>query len=69
LRFRNCFGPNWGDHGFGAMSYAYLRKNANDALWLGFGKPGSERPVERLEAAGLPIAEEAMMSISNTLIL
>ncbi len=55
FRFRNSFGPNWGEHGYGTMSYAYIRKCANDALWLGFGKPGSERPVERFEAESLPI--------------
>ena len=55
FRFRNSFGPKWGEHGYGTMSYAYVRKFANDALWLGFGKPGSERPVERFEAESLPI--------------
>jgi hypothetical protein len=56
-RFRNSFGPQWGEHGYGRMSYAYARKYANDALWLGFGQPGSERPVERFEAESLPIVE------------
>ncbi len=55
FRFRNSFGPKWGEHGYGRMSYAYVRKYANDALWLGFGKPGSERPVERFEAESQPI--------------
>jgi hypothetical protein len=55
FRFRNSFGAKWGEHGYGTMSYAYVRKYANDALWLGFGKPGSERPVERFEAESLPI--------------
>jgi hypothetical protein len=57
FRFRNSYGPNWGDHGYGIMSYAYARKYANDAVWLAFGKPGSERPVERFEAASLPIEQ------------
>ena len=57
FRFRNSFGPDWGDHGYGTMSYAYVRKYANDALWLAFGKPGSERPVERFEAAAMPVVE------------
>ncbi|HEV3023023.1 MAG TPA: C1 family peptidase [Pirellulales bacterium] len=57
LRFRNSFGANWGNHGYGVMSYAYVRKYANDAIWLALGKPGSERPAERFEAAGLPIVE------------
>ena len=40
FRFRNSFGPNWGDHGYGAMSYAYVRKYANDAVWLGVWQAG-----------------------------
>ena len=55
FRFRNSFGPKWGEHGYGRMSYAYLRRYANDALWLAFGKAGSERPSERFEAESLPI--------------
>ena len=54
FRFRNSFGPSWGDHGYGTMSYAYVRKYSNDALWLRFGKTGSERPAEHFEAAALP---------------
>jgi hypothetical protein len=57
FRFRNSFGPKWGEHGYGTMSYAYVRKYANDAIWLGYGKPGSERPLERFEAESLPIVE------------
>jgi len=57
FRFRNSFGPNWGDRGYGVMSYAYLRRYANDALWLGFGKPGSEHPVQRFEIASLPVIQ------------
>jgi hypothetical protein len=57
FRFRNSFGPSWGDHGYGVMSYAYLRKYANDALWLSLGKTGSEHPTGRFEAAALPIVE------------
>jgi len=56
LRFRNSFGANWGEHGYGQMCYAYFRRYANDALWLEAGRPGSERPVERFEAESLPIA-------------
>ena len=48
--FRNSFGPKWGKHGYGVMSYAYARAYANDALWLHFGAPHSEKPVERFEA-------------------
>ena len=57
FRFRNSFGVDWGDHGYGLLSYAYVRKYANDAMWLTFGPPGSERPTERFEAAALPIVE------------
>ncbi len=57
FRFRNSFGADWGDHGYGLMSYAYARKYANDAIWLTYGAPGTERPAERFEATALPIVE------------
>ena len=52
--FRNSDGARWGDHGYGVMSYAYSRAYANDALWLEFGPPHSEVPLERFEAEALP---------------
>ena len=54
--FRNSDGPQWGQNGYGEMSYAYARAYANDAVWLEFGPPHSEIPVDRYEAESLPIA-------------
>jgi hypothetical protein len=53
--FRNSDGPKWGKGGYGVMSYAYVRAYANDALWLHFGPPHSEKPVERFAAASLAV--------------
>lgn len=55
LRFRNSFGPKWGQQGYGLMSYAYARAYANDALHLTFGPPKSEVPAARYEAESMPI--------------
>ncbi len=55
FQFRNSFGPNWGDKGYGEMSYAYVQTYANDALWLQCGAPNSERPRARYEAESLPV--------------
>jgi len=55
FRFRNSDGPGWGDQGYGRLSYAYVRTYANDALWLHFGPPHSEIPLERFEAEALPV--------------
>jgi hypothetical protein len=32
LFFRNSFGPHWGNHGYGVMSYAYAAAYGNDAV-------------------------------------
>lgn len=40
--FRNSHGPEWGQKGYGKMSYAYASAYANDALWLQLGESGSE---------------------------
>ena len=53
--FRNSWGPKWGKNGYGSISYAYTWTYANDALWLELGPPNSEVPVERFEAAALPV--------------
>ena len=53
LRFRNSSGPNWGDKGYGEMSYAYVRAYADDAVWLRYGEPNSEAP-SRAMAESLP---------------
>ena len=58
--FRNSNGPTWGDRGYGAVSYAYVRAYANDAIWLKEGPPHSEEPLVRFEAERMPvIAREA----------
>jgi hypothetical protein len=55
FRFRNSSGPNWGQKGYGEMSYAYIRAYANDALWLQCSAPDSETPTYRFEAESLPV--------------
>jgi hypothetical protein len=55
LLFRNSFGPQWGAHGYGRMSYAYAEEYANDALWLQLGAPHSEKPRVRFEAEDLAV--------------
>jgi hypothetical protein len=55
FQFRNSDGPDWGDNGYGEMSYAYVRTYANDALWLRCGPPKSELPRVRYEAESLPV--------------
>ena len=53
--FRNSWGPDWGNHGYGEMSVGYVRAYANDALWMQFGPEGSEVPTVRYEAESLPV--------------
>jgi len=53
--FRNSAGPDWGNKGYGVMSYAYVRTYANDAMWLHLGAANSEVPRERFEAEALPV--------------
>jgi len=62
LRFRNSFGPDWGEHGYGAMSYGYAAAYANDALWLQIEPAGSEIPAVRYEAEELVISGEGKCS-------
>ncbi len=53
--FRNSWGPDWGDHGYGEMSFAYSRAYTNDSLWMHFGPEDSEVPTSRYEAESLPV--------------
>jgi hypothetical protein len=53
--FRNSWGPKWGKNGYGAISFAYVRTYANDAVWLELGPPGSEVPLQRFQAEALPV--------------
>ena len=53
--FRNSFGPQWGQDGYGRMSFAYAEKYANDALWLEREPPRAEVPVVRYEAEAMPV--------------
>lgn len=56
FRFRNSFGPDWGDHGYGVMSYAYARAWTNDAVWLEL--VADRGRVTRLEAESLLVVAQ-----------
>jgi len=64
LRFRNSFGPKWGDNGYGSMSYAYVRAYANDAVSLRCEKPNSETPAIRFEAESLRVVAKDRCDVS-----
>jgi Papain family cysteine protease len=55
FHFRNSDGPNWGDRGYGVVSYAYVRAYANDAISLKEGPPHSEEPLVRFEAERMSV--------------
>jgi hypothetical protein len=63
--FRNSNGSAWGNHGYGTMSYAYVRTYANDALWLRLGPPGSEVPTIRYEAESMQVLAKAKSTTSS----
>ena len=65
FQFRNSNGLAWGSHGYGVMSYAYVRAYANDALWLRLGPPGSEVPTVRYEAESMPVLSKAKSTASS----
>jgi hypothetical protein len=53
--FRNSAGPEWGDGGYGLMSYAYVRAYANEALWIELVARQAVTPLERFEAESLRV--------------
>ena len=55
FQFRNSFGPDWGDEGYGRMSFAYVKAYANDVLWMRLGAPDSEVPTVRYEAESMRV--------------
>ncbi|MCD6394023.1 MAG: hypothetical protein J7M40_11010 [Planctomycetes bacterium] len=55
FQFRNSKGRQWGNGGYGLISYAYVRAYANDALWIQLGAADSELPIERFEAEDLSV--------------
>jgi hypothetical protein len=65
LRFRNSWGPGWGDHGYGTISYAYARAYANDALWLQLGAPKSEVPAMRFEAESMVVLARDRCTVNS----
>ena len=63
--FRNSDGPKWGKDGYGQMSFAYVERYANDALWLERESPHTEVPVERYEAEEMPVLVSQHCSTSS----
>jgi hypothetical protein len=55
FKFRNSDGPNWGQQGYGLMSYAHVKAYANDALSLHVGPPNSEVPTFRFEGESMRV--------------
>jgi hypothetical protein len=53
--FRNSFGSNWGERGYGTMSFAYAKAYVNDVLFLRLGAPESEKPMLRFEAESMAL--------------
>jgi len=62
--FRNSFGPEWGEKGYGRMSYAYVRAYANDALWIGYSPERSQVPVERFEAESMGVISRHLCDVN-----
>jgi hypothetical protein len=63
--FRNSFGPQWGNKGYGVMSFAYVVAYANDALWLQLEPPNAEVPLVRFEAESLPVLSRERCETSS----
>ena len=65
FRIRNSWGPQWGQAGYGIMSYAYVRAYLNDAVWLEWGPPHSEVPTDRFQANVLPVRAKNRCDVST----
>src|SRR5262249_43859301 len=65
FRIRNSWGPKWGNNGYGVMPYAYVRTYLNDALYLEWGPPQSERPKERFQFNGLRVLAKSRCDTST----
>jgi hypothetical protein len=65
FRIRNSWGPKWGRGGYGILSYAYVREYLNDALWLEWGPPHSEAPLERFQVNELPVRARSRCEVST----
>jgi hypothetical protein len=55
LWLRNSRGSQWGESGYGRMSYAYAQAYANDALWIEALPAGAQHPVATWEAEELEV--------------
>lgn len=55
FRFRNSYGAQWGNEGYGLMSYAYVQAYANDAFYLELLPPNGETPIQRFECEELAV--------------
>jgi len=68
FQFRNSLGKQWGNEGYGLISYAYVRAYANDALWIQLGPADSELPIERFEADALNVlAKDRCLTASQNM--
>jgi hypothetical protein len=62
--FRNSSGPEWGEKGYGRISYAYVHAYANDALWLQYVPRRPAAPVERFEAESMAVISRHRCNVS-----
>lgn len=57
--FRNSFGPKWGNNGYGVMSYDYVRRYANDAMWLEYDPNLAKLPVITVEGESMNVLQNS----------